>query len=351
MGKKDYDCRAINRNFLKEFIDGKFAGFTELVKRHPELCLCFRGNNGDNEAVNIYYNNHLVFKIYEKGRIEISFNLARYFENWEESAKKLQEYQFKQNKTNQEIKPQNGNGIGHLYRSSKKELSKDEIFYLYEKIMVPILKNYFDIKEEKRKDWFYQVQKKQSGETEKIRQQEIYSALKDTGDGYFIYDLEFKQKYGNKEERINDNDSKNNPDMTAIHFENGKPVSFVFIEIKSTESAVNNKKSGVEKHINDMMKYDIKKLPTRINEAYEILKQYCEIGLYDNLKDANGFFKYTENGFEKLKQLEKKEILLIFTDKAKNAWKGKKYSEMREKTDEFKIPNKLQNCIVCKYKY
>ena len=84
--EKDSDCRALSKDFLKEFKQGgRFAPFIELVKKyHDELEICFRGNNSPAEAVCIYYNNHLVYKIEANGNITINFNHARYSIDYKE---------------------------------------------------------------------------------------------------------------------------------------------------------------------------------------------------------------------------------------------------------------------------
>ena len=66
--KKDVDCRALSSEFFNDFLQGeKDHVFIELVnKYHDELEICFRGNNQPSEAVCIYYNNHLVYKIEAK---------------------------------------------------------------------------------------------------------------------------------------------------------------------------------------------------------------------------------------------------------------------------------------------
>ena len=59
---KGEDCRALQKsNLLKLMDEGKLHPYVELVKKHSELELCFRGN-GDPERINIF-NNHQVFKI------------------------------------------------------------------------------------------------------------------------------------------------------------------------------------------------------------------------------------------------------------------------------------------------
>ena len=51
--------------------------------------------------------------------------------------------------------------------------------------------------------------------------------------------------------------------MLGIRFKNGKPEKIVFIEVKSTESAVKDSKSGLKKHLEGMEKYIKEELKIR----------------------------------------------------------------------------------------
>ena len=341
MAKKN-DCRAISEDFLEKFKpNGKFAGFIELVKKHPELCLCFRGNSN---AVEIYINNHRVFMINESEKVDLGFKLARYSEKWGKYAKTLSEkYHFKINQNSDPIIPNDKSQIDylHCYKNENIILTKENIETIYVDILKPIISDYFS--PDKTKDWFRDYNRidysKKSNRLEKRKQQLIFSSLKNTQDGYFIYDLEFNQQFSTKAERKAEKEknsySNNKPDALAIKFENGKPKKLAFIEIKSKADALDGS-SGIENHINGMISYNQGMYERRCKEAYRILDQYQKIGLY-NLE------KYDINDSENLK----KEILLIFTDDAITEWEKDSYKQLREKTK--KIPIKLKDCIIYRY--
>ena len=347
MAKTKDDCRAIDEDFLKEFIDGKFSGFTELVKKHPELCLCFRGNSN---AVEIYINNFLVFKINKNIKSEmvtIGFKLARYSKEWNKYAESLfTNYCFRPKKHPETNKIDDTffNYL-HCYNDEINILTKENIEVIYVSILKPIIKDFFSLG--KKKDYFKDYKGiehfKNNPYCEKTRQQQLFFTFKNTQDGYFIYDLEFNQQYRTKEEREaekeKDSYSNNKPDALAIKFKNGKPTRLAFIEIKSKAKALDGA-SGIENHINGMINYNQDKYKTRCKEAYKILDQYRKIGLY-NLENNDIKEKdFNENDL-------KKEILLIFTDDAIIEWGKDPYNHLREKAK--KIPIKLQDCIICRY--
>lgn len=313
--------------FLGNNTKKPLAPFVQLVKNNPELELCFRGNSSNTPRVCIYENNNIVFSVQTSGRIQVSFNHARYCKDWKKYFEKLKKYGF----TGSEMKT-NEKGqidIGYLYRSldKNKPLTYKEVETLYKDVLKPVFNDYFSAAGDcKVVDYFKHGEKvKPKGMTEKKRQQEIYSQFKYLSDGYFFYDLEFAQRHKDKEEQ--DNDKNNNkPDMQAIRFGlNGTPEKIVFVEVKCTKDAMNGK-SGLTEHLKKMKSYE--KLEERRKEACDILNQYAQLELRGLTKQ--NIFNY--NDFKNLKL----EILLVFTDDAIKIW---------EKDDAFKDDRKRTTLI------
>ena len=303
------DSRAIGDSFLKKFKPGGVMyQFTKLVLDRPELCLNFRGNNGDNEAVNIYYNNKTVFKLYLDGTVEISFNHARYKRDWKMDLCRLEQFGFRIPKlTDDKLKK---SGVGYV-KAKVNDLDNDAAVRIYDEIIKPIMESYFSESDGKRYDYFKESSAPNRFEKEKVKQHEIFLSMKNYLNGYFFYDTEFHQVFESNDEKKNDADSHNNPDMTAIRFANGKPVAFVLVEVKSTKTAMFGT-SGVLEHIRNMESYSNSKIQSRLLEAYEMMEQYNELHLYDipNL---------CEEEFQKISYFEN---ILIFTDDAKLIWEN-----------------------------
>lgn len=304
---KEKDSRAISERFMEMFENGGvYHQFVELVISKPELCFSFRGNNGDNEAVNIYYNNKTVFKIYLNGTVEISFNHARYKSDWRKDLEKLAEIGFKIPEQSEEKIAKSG--IGYI-RGKIETLKPNAAIITYENVIKPIMDSYFDEESDVRYDYFRNEVGQNRYEKEKVRQHEIFLSMKNYKDGYFFYDTEFHQVYENNLVKGVDFDSHNNPDMTAIRFENGRPVAFVLVEVKSTKSAMFGK-SGVLTHIRMMEKYEYAKIQNRLVEAYEMMTQYRQLQLYE-------IPQYEKEDFTKINLFEN---ILLFTDEAKEIW-------------------------------
>ena len=71
---------------------------------------------------------------------------------------------------------------------------------------------------------------------------------------------------------------QNQPDSLAIRFKNGKPEKLVFVELKSTATAMKGSKSGAISHMLGMRNYvdnplNAQFLKNRKREAYEIMKK------------------------------------------------------------------------------
>ena len=153
-----------------------------------------------------------------------------------------------------------------------------------------------------------------------MRQQELYKEFDNLQNGLFVYDLEFAQK---SISGVSSN--KNQPDMLGIRFKNGKPEKIVFIEVKSTESAVKDSKSGLKKHLEGMEKYIKEELAinNRIEDVYKILSQYNKL----QLRKVSNVDKYMYNKLPI-------EIRFVLTDDAakyvirnKEYWKKRKNGE------------------------
>ena len=344
--KKDVDCRALSSEFFNDFLPGeKYHVFIELVnKYHDELEICFRGNNQPSEAVCIYYNNHLVYKIEANGNITINFNHARYSTNFREYWKLINyTYGFDESAVEKprikviEKRSESGKisyytGIGYL-TSTYNESIKMNVENIYLNCIRKMLIDSFDIS--CNTDIFrktantytnYKSKLKQTGRKslwiEKIRQQQLFSRMKFQKNGYFLYDLEFAQKsLADSDEYLNA--LSNEPDMLAIYFDDlGKPSRFAFVEIKSTDTAYSGT-SGMVPHLQKMKDYPKSYLKARLKEAALILYQYKELGLYGIKQDIiiEDYLKIAD---------KKPENLFVFTDKA-----VKKFHE-DESCDEIK---------------
>lgn len=270
----EIDSRAISNELMNELTEGGLKEFLRFVqedeKNDNNLALCFRGNDNPSSVV-IYYNNHMVWKLnmQKKGSLSvtISFNHARYSKDWQEKLKELcSDYNFK---GKQELK--NGN-IGYL-KAKGTNFSKNFVKGSFE-ILKPLIDDFFNT--DLKFDYFKNKESYHKNYIEKVRQQELYKEFDNLQNGLFVYDLEFAQK------RLSGvSSNKNQPDMLGIRFKNGKPEKIVFIEVKSTELAVKDSKSGLKKHLEGMEKYIKEELVinNRIEDAYKILNQYNKLQL------------------------------------------------------------------------
>ncbi|SKB93213.1 hypothetical protein SAMN06296386_109112 [Lachnospiraceae bacterium] len=335
--RKD-DSRALLEDELGAF-EGRnpqkpLQHFVQLVRENSnELELCFRGNSESAPRISIYKNNHIIFSVLASGKLEISFNHARYYKDWEKAYYSLvNDYGFSEKKYD-------GNGnidIGKITRSAvqKGPLSYEQISKIYKDILIPIFDSYFEASENGKAYDYYkgEYSERVNKNTEKIKQQALYSKLNTIEDGYFFYDLEFAQRHENiaclKEDKNN-----NKPDMWGLKFDkNGKPEKIVVAEVKCTKGAMNGT-SGIVTHLEKMRYYDI--FPERRKEACQIMNQYAMLGLR-NLNSGNYF------NYEDFKSLEP-EILLIFTGEAAVLWKNdKQYENDRKKTHEIQPPKGIR---------
>ena len=313
------DQRAVGDDFIQDLNNDEILGeFTQFVKNHQaEFQMCFRGN-GENEKVIIYKNNHAFWTITKnkdknnrKYKISVSFNHARYCSNWEDLKNKLvdKKYDFK----NKELTK---DGISEISTEFKTSFSKEFVQGTYE-IINEIFGKFFEYKNRTdnchlEKDYFKSCYNKTESTTnknflaEKIMQQKLFTDIFIGGENCFAYDLEFSQKYPNKEYKKTNNIESNQPDMLGIR-DTGNGFILVFIEVKSLKSACQGD-SGVLKHLNGMLKYideDIlgqKVIENRKKDACKIIDAYKKLGLREYLKNT------TKDEFIGT------EILFVFTD-------------------------------------
>lgn len=329
---KDEYRRLSDSSFKKFKVGGTCEAFTKLVLNHPnELVLCFRGNS-NNKAV-VYYNNHIVFSISAEGSVSISFDHARYCENWVKYKEDLEnKYQFSMGELRLHAKRSEGSAptytIGHAKRASQKTpLTEEDVNCLYEKMVKVMMDSYFSAKAHHAYDRFYSCKNPSAPRRyasknygEKKSQQALFLAFKSLDDGYFFYDMEYAEPNGKEK------NCKNQPDMLAIRFEHGMPKALVFVEVKSSRSALDGK-SGLGEHIKGMAEYplinDGLSLQTRREDARLILNQYYDLGLYSIPH------KYNPSEFQALPF----EMMVIFTDDVKeynlsSVSRGFTYSEV-----------------------
>ena len=328
--------------FTKEINDelqdgGSLQGLRDLVADKDNLIeLCYRGNSGD--KIVIYYKNHSMFDIVNLKRsqnqykLTVSFNHARYEEDWQKKLENLySNYNFRKSSKGN-FGDKNDNGHLLCYFNSCEEIKLNELYWIIRDIM----DSYFAPTSNKVTDYFKEgkplVTKKKH--FEKQWQQRIFSGNTDCENGYFIYDMEFATPHETKAAHKNDKNN-NEPDMLAIKYENCKPVKLVFIEVKSTIAACNNKKSGACEHIRKTVgsldgffktgkdEY----IETRKEDANNIIEGYASINLHGLNEKPNSEFKNIDA-----------EILMVFTDEAVE-WARKNVVDMKKAAAPY--PEKL----------
>lgn len=374
----DWDCRAISQKFLNEFCSGgRYHPFVELVKKHSELELCFRGNDYTNKPttggkVCIYRNNHAMFTITPQ-TLYFNPNYLRYCKDWENILEMLtNEYGFSKGKTMKLIvKREKKHSCAFSDDSIAAKLDGDVLANLQDyleglyQLLSKVFDNFFstdkDLQVDRFLEWANQYDSKYAKEIspkyyeshkkieiEKIRQQQLFSSeeLQSQKSGYYFYDMEFQQKHKNKQEQeeARKNGESNKPDMQAIRFgSDGKPKALVFVEVKCTKSAYYGE-SGLYKHIEAMSNYPKEAFERRRREAYLILHQYEQLGLrkFDR--------KICPREYEGLPL----EIILVFTDEAISFWKKDETPDIMilKKKDtymerEISLPNGEKGLLVC----
>ncbi len=341
---KDEDSRKVSDEMLYELKHGRFSEFVKFVKQNPnkKLALCFRGNGRD--SVIIYYNNHKVWELVKEDNncyVKVSFDHARYTENWKDILKEFcEKYGFigrdyrkididnaiKKEETKRSYRYTVGSII-----SKNGNYNKEFVENTYD-LIIPIIETYFD--PSINKDWFKSTYERKDiknvnkhGFIEKKSQQKIYLESNDGENGLYIYDLEFAQRSLPGIEKL-----KNQPDMHAIRFKNGKPESFVVIEVKSTKSAMRTGKSGFKNHLEGMEDYIFNHkdlVENRLKEAYDIISQYQKLGLR-KIKDFDN-----NNNLELFTSMKNIEIRFILTGEAAKYYNANKNSNRVKREKKF----------------
>ncbi|SFG54674.1 hypothetical protein [Oribacterium sp. WCC10] len=270
------DNRGISKPFCEAFLEkGALSPFLAKVKeKNSGLQLRFRGNNTP-EAVTIYYNNHIVWKIsrYARGyKIEVSANHVKGVQR-----KDLLD-QLQQEPLGFITKSEHAKSYPYVVKNSFDDYFVNSTY----NIMVDAIKEYFGARNYR----------------EKRIQQELFETLTESQDGLYVYDLEFKQKNNNLE---------NEPDMLAVRYSEGKPQSIVFVEVKSKWKSCEDETSGLTKHLDGMNHY-IKNSPylnNRKQEAHDIISAYKGLKLHNPPKNVPD-----------PEDLNKFEMMIILTDTA-----------------------------------
>ncbi len=329
------DHRYVLPELKNAFCSGGLSEFRKFIlhynkkekRDHNKLAILLRGNGN---SIIIYQNNHKIWEL-SVGKsfckVSFDFNHARFSPEWSNKLNELTEkwgFQLPNHRKGTELLHQDrrikitrndhkdviGGEIGTI--SCKKESFDEEFVKNTYKIITKLVKDFFKsqskdyFREEVSKDPKYRHVKDIQGSgagvlVEKRWQQRLLFYFNDMMDGYYAYDLEFSQKYPDKDyvekfakangpqySRVRAIDIKeklgtNEPDMLALRFENGRPQALVLIEVKSTESACKGK-SDVKKHMEGMNRYAQQELfmKKRRTDAYESLCQYKEMGIIDN---------------------------------------------------------------------
>jgi len=324
------DDRSISGELLSAYIvDGReFNEFKKYVDGKKEFAVCMRGNS-DPKCITIYHNNHMVWELSYDGKkycVKVNFNHARYTSEWGTKLKELKGYFGMEDKCLLPKKTgENSASIDYIV--CKKE--KGTKFYTQDfvkgtaEIMVEVMKDFFnpylqyDYFKKEALNIDYE-KKDKTALVEKRWQQELFHYFKDTDNGIYVYDLEFSQKFPSSPDetktRTNTIKTKladfiNEPDMLGIRFdENGMPKSLMLIEVKSTYSACENQKSGINKHLRGMWNY------SQVSFFVERRRKEAK-SIFDNLFEMNYVGKkYDEKCFETL-PIER--LMILTTDEVK----------------------------------
>lgn len=305
------DNRAIKEDLLEQLSEnGGFYEFVIFVKNNPEKSiLCFRGNSESGKGnVTIYYRNHMIWELSKTKRhlkVKISFNHARYTEDWRAKLKILfDDFGFRKSSDINKGKDEKLECLINEFEKNNNNTFKGYLYSICDinnKFDRDFVENSFEILKQLNDDFFKPENeidyfKSHPGEEvnhreylEKIVQQELYKNHSWKENGIFIYDLEFSQTRNKKIEGMSDDIIKklkvdaNEPDMLGIEFENGKPKFLVLIEVKSKKTSLAGK-SGLKVHMDKMENYINKKefkflVENRIKEAKDILRQYNSLEL------------------------------------------------------------------------
>ena len=280
------DNRAVSEPLFGKLSDNKgiYHPFLAFVLQHEkELVLCFRGN-GKPESIIIYHNNHIVWELCgDEDKIGVSFNHARYNENWKELRNALDVLGFDvRDKNGKLIEPDGNDSIGMVYCSCSVDKYRTDPTGFVETtyaVVMDMMHSFFAPKKKKDFDYFKNCDTAyKKNLAEKRWQQKLFNDLKYCHTGLFAYDLEFSQPDGASQSESNE------PDMLALRYENGVPKAIVLVEVKSLESACapnKRSKSDIYSHINGMKTYSkSRNISSRREEVHDILTYYKELGMY-----------------------------------------------------------------------
>ncbi len=343
--KKMDDHRCVSLALENAFCDGGLSSFKNFInhfndkaKKHEKIAVLLRGNNN---SIIVYKNNHKDWELSaskDKCTVKFDFNHARYTSGWEEVLETLTKSQedgglgfcLPKRKKETELLPSDKKI--KITRNKKHEVIGGEIGVLCcsresfdmafveenYSIIAGLIDDFFS--REKTTDFFKKAVKddpqyrhllKNDGGKrvedliEKRWQQRLLFEFDNMQDGYYAYDLEFAQKYPDKNfvekcakkygkpyQYVNAKDLKeklvvNEPDMLAVKYDkNGDPNALVFIEIKSKWSACEGA-SDIPTHMSGMKKYTEQRIfmKNRIEDCNRSLKQLKEMEIIN--KDVN----------------------------------------------------------------
>lgn len=360
MLQNEKDHRSIDSCFIDDLCDddGKIHKFLDKVYElnkmasvEEKLIVCFRKNK-----VTIYKNNHVLWDISRtkegKYAVEINFDHARYCSDWESILEELKKdnYGFYVKEANNVVdletgmKPVyrvdsnnkktdivTGGSIG-VIRTEKDLFTKDFVdgtYIIFSKLISAFMgegtdqfrKKIIEIATKNPESGLKIAENIQDRSStayiEKRWQQRLFNHFKSVRTGsskIFVYDLEFSQKYPNDD--IKKKLEANEPDMMAIQFDdNGNAEKLLLIEVKSKYSSCwslkRNRttkelehKSDLWSHVKGMKAYcDMTFfIHSRIVDAYQILLNYYDMGLYSELdmKSIESVLNLTENDLERI---------------------------------------------------
>lgn len=320
------DNRAVDEKLFNVVAEGgPLHDVVRFVKEHEELELCFRGNSG-NGNINIYYKNHLVFKIRgtsENPIVEISANQGRYTPDWHEEYEKLRlnlSVVLDEEKNSCKIKQ--GDYVKIEPENGKYDLEK--FWNSSWSVLKGILDNYFSAEQnvdQYRKDFGLGRDRLKDLKIEKQAQQRLFTKFNSCEKGFYFYDLEYMQKGDTS-------NNKNKPDALAIEYINGVATSLVYVEVKSKTGSIGGN-SGLEKHLQGMYKYINESkgngdLKNRLIEVQEILDQYRKLEIRPVPHP------FTEEEVQNLRKNQK--IMVVLTDEAERDYKSDE--KVRKKIDD-----------------
>lgn len=268
-------------DFVDDFKEnGALYFFAKKVKENDNLELCFRGNDN---AVNIYCNNLLVWKIYGRS------NGYKVVVSLHKSVPQIMRDKIANDLKKEGFISFDGKGEIHRYPWITKPIFDECFVDKTYKILIPMIDKYFEDGKHK----------------EKRMQQELFRHFDDYKKGLYIYDLELQEKGESKK-------GQNLSDMIAVRFEGNEAKALTLIEVKSDRQACADRNSGITAHLEGMWSFinDGKKMKDKKEEAFDIITQYKTLHI-----------RKTPDEIENIKRIDKYEMIMILTDKAIDYYK------------------------------